>query len=364
VTEGIERFVPEAGKASLMAAEHVARYQLAAQLVRGRSVLDAACGAGYGTAMLASAGARSVTGVDIALDAVPPPRPGITFATGDLRCLPFDDASFECVVCFEAIEHVTEPDQVIDEFARVLTANGVLVLSTPNRLVNPPGNPYHVFEYTPDELRGVLVRRFSHVATLTQHPFAGSLIEVPDDAIGADTGSQDLGGLDLELIDRATVARLQSLEPDREQYTIALASGEALPRLEKLRSVAILGAAVELRWWYEQLDTSAQNEREATVRADEAERRCEVLETENRFITEQARRLGARLLVGEQENADILSTRAETVRLNDELTASRIEVDGLQRQLDVLLASRSLRLTRPARQVFATVRHLLGRNRS
>lgn len=383
MTEGIERFVPEEGKASLMAAEHVARYRFAAQLVRGRTVLDAACGSGYGSAILASAGAKSVTGIDIALDALPSSRHGVTFTTADLRDLPFAEASFDCVVCFEAIEHVAEPEQVIDELARVLSGDGVLVLSTPNRMVNPPGNPYHIFEYTPDELRAALARRFSHVATLTQHPFAGSLIEVPDDATGSNARAEDLGGLKLDVIDRATVARLQSITPDSEQYTIALASQEALPRVERLYSVAVFGAAVELRSWYDQLDAFAHNERAALARADEAQRRADALETEKASLTEQVRLLGGRLITGEQENASVLTTRAEMVRLdaeltaarseiarldaeltssNTELAASRSEVDVVRREFGVLVESKSWRMTRPARQAFAAARRLRRRN--
>ena len=61
-----ERFVPERGTATLMAAEHIARYRLAAQLVRDSVVLDAGCGSGYGSAMLAAGGAKFVVGIDLA----------------------------------------------------------------------------------------------------------------------------------------------------------------------------------------------------------------------------------------------------------------------------------------------------------
>ena len=59
-----ERVIPKAYAGALVLAEHLARYQLAARLARGRTVLDAACGEGYGSATLAAAGAASVVGVD------------------------------------------------------------------------------------------------------------------------------------------------------------------------------------------------------------------------------------------------------------------------------------------------------------
>ena len=51
-----ERLVPDAHRGQLIYAEHVARYRLAAQFVPGRRVLDAGCGEGYGTDLLAASG--------------------------------------------------------------------------------------------------------------------------------------------------------------------------------------------------------------------------------------------------------------------------------------------------------------------
>lgn len=127
----------------LIEAEHFARYAWAAQFALGKRVLDAACGMAYGTAMLAAAGASETVGVDLdseviaKADAGAPP--GTRFVVGDLRKLPFDDGEFDLVVCFEAIEHVTEPELVLDELSRILSHNGVLIVSTPNRNVYLPG---------------------------------------------------------------------------------------------------------------------------------------------------------------------------------------------------------------------------------
>src|SRR5436305_1525474 len=45
--------------------EHRCRYRFALPYARGARVLDIACGTGFGAAMLAEAGARSVCGVDL-----------------------------------------------------------------------------------------------------------------------------------------------------------------------------------------------------------------------------------------------------------------------------------------------------------
>ena len=60
-----ERFDPTAGERGLIDCEHHARYWWAARAASGRAVLDAACGEGYGSAILAAAGATQVVGVDL-----------------------------------------------------------------------------------------------------------------------------------------------------------------------------------------------------------------------------------------------------------------------------------------------------------
>ncbi|NNK38121.1 MAG: class I SAM-dependent methyltransferase, partial [Xanthomonadales bacterium] len=57
-----ERFTPECVRE--IRYEHVHRYAFARELVSNRRVLDAACGEGYGSALLAQT-ARSVCGVDV-----------------------------------------------------------------------------------------------------------------------------------------------------------------------------------------------------------------------------------------------------------------------------------------------------------
>ena len=178
-----ERFVPEAMGGQLIEAEHHARYRHAAQLVAGRSVLDAGCGVGWGSALLAHAGAARVTGLDIdagALADATGRTDAATFVRGDLTDLPFADASFDVVVCYEAIEHVARPLLALDELRRVLAPDGVLTVSSPNPDVYPAGNPFHVHEFTPDELRRELSFRFRHVSAWQQHPMLASVVLLDD----------------------------------------------------------------------------------------------------------------------------------------------------------------------------------------
>jgi 2-polyprenyl-3-methyl-5-hydroxy-6-metoxy-1,4-benzoquinol methylase len=230
-----ERFVPGTADGELIEVEHLARYWWAAQLAVGRAVLDAGCGVGYGSAILARAGATEVVGVDLSAKAVEAAIAAAPtdahFVTGDVHALPFDDSRFELVVCFEVIEHVERQDEVIVELARVLAPGGVLALSSPNRDVYPSGNPHHIHEYVPEELRASLATHFEHVELRRQHAWLASA--VVDDEQASDGSLHER--VDLR------VGKAASHEPGSEPYTVALASREPLPAAAG--SVVLGGAA-------------------------------------------------------------------------------------------------------------------------
>src|SRR3954452_4650516 len=97
-----ERFVPDAQRGELNEAEHLGRYLWAAQAVApGILALDAGCGVGYGTAILARAGASAV-GLDVDVDAVNEATEGFGdvagFVVGDLLTIPYQADSFDLIV--------------------------------------------------------------------------------------------------------------------------------------------------------------------------------------------------------------------------------------------------------------------------
>ena len=101
-----ERVIPGQVDADLLN-EHLARYAFAARQARGKRVLDAGCGAGYGSAELAKS-ALSVVGVDAASEAAAYARehyrlPNLHFEQASCSGLPHTDASFDLVVAFEVI---------------------------------------------------------------------------------------------------------------------------------------------------------------------------------------------------------------------------------------------------------------------
>ncbi|MGI9147251.1 MAG: class I SAM-dependent methyltransferase, partial [Chloroflexota bacterium] len=172
--------------ASELWGEHRSRYRFALQLPgstqrhapAGLIVLDVACGAGFGLQMLGRAGARAI-GVDYdagALSEVRHAQPESRLLRGDAMHLPLVDASIDLVVSFETIEHVADAEGLVGEIRRVLKPCGRLVLSTPNRAFGPPerhiGNPFHIREFTAEELRELLRASFEHVQLFGQRPSA------------------------------------------------------------------------------------------------------------------------------------------------------------------------------------------------
>ena len=97
-------------------------------------VLDVGCGSGNSYAGELNRRAASYVGVDVSANAVDAARAnGLDARTiEDAASLPFDDESFDLVVCIEVLEHLFAPHEAASEIRRVLTPGGRLVCSTPN----------------------------------------------------------------------------------------------------------------------------------------------------------------------------------------------------------------------------------------
>lgn len=168
-----ERFIPDAGLGGEIEIEHYQRYLGVLDLVEGGVVLDAACGEGYGSDILARR-ARLVCGLEIDSQATSLARkryqhPNLHFTQGSIASLPFADACFDRLVSFETIEHVNEAlqNRFLTEIKRVLTPDGILIMSTPDKLIysDRPNyrNEFHVKEFYRQEYYDFLSKHFKHV---------------------------------------------------------------------------------------------------------------------------------------------------------------------------------------------------------
>ena len=183
-----ERFIPE--HQGDWSPEHYHRYFLARSLVKGKRVLDIASGEGYGSSILAQQAAH-VTGVDISEEAVEAAkikyrRNNLDYLCGSVTAIPLPDQSVDIVVSFETIEHLHEQDEMLAEIRRVLTCDGVLVISSPDKRTysDIPGyhNEFHVRELYEDEFVNLLGRYFAHSRLYRQNLEYGSIISSEEES--------------------------------------------------------------------------------------------------------------------------------------------------------------------------------------
>ena len=146
--------------------EFMWRYSWVGQYCANKDVLDIPCGMGWGTSLIR--GARSLKGIDLSTEAIAEARQRYgehaDFRVGDMSRLQLPDSSCDVICCLEGIEHVPMDigQRFLTEAHRVLRPNGLLLISSPYCRTKPhSGNPYHIHEYTPEEISAVVSRHFT-----------------------------------------------------------------------------------------------------------------------------------------------------------------------------------------------------------
>ena len=273
-----ERFTPECVREIWY--EHWHRYVFARPFVRGKRVLDAACGEGYGSALLA-AEAQSVLGMDVDEAAIGHARAryggraNLNFAVGDCTALDLPPGTFDAVVSFETLEHVRAQEALIAGFARVLADDGVLFVSSPDKRtysdVSGFRNEFHVRELYREELLALLTPVFPHVTLYGQKLLFQSAIWSLDAApqtaaLATATADQPQPGLGYDPLYFIAVCSKQPLRlplpgvalfGDREESVYQhyngevrknMAAGARLAQLEAELS-ALRAPAASASWW-------------------------------------------------------------------------------------------------------------------
>jgi SAM-dependent methyltransferase len=165
-----ERTLPDVPEENYWYQRHVAVYEWIAERVAGQRVVDLACGEGYGSDLLARTAAE-VIGVDANPEAYDHARAkytreNLSFERGLVEEF---DTERDGVVFLQTIEHIHEPDRLLDQIARVAP---VAYVSTPNRLTlagphaEKSENPWHLREYDAGEYRELLEPHFAEVELL------------------------------------------------------------------------------------------------------------------------------------------------------------------------------------------------------
>jgi ubiquinone/menaquinone biosynthesis C-methylase UbiE len=154
-----ERVIPGLSS-NYMFRQAQARYMFAKKYIKNKDqVLDAACGTGYGT---------TGVGIDNNPEAIAFAKKHFKakYVLGDVLNMPFSSNLFDVVTSFETIEHV-DAKKFLNEISRVLKKDGKLILSTPQKK-GLSNSPYHIKEFSKDELYHLLKKYFKSVKIFGQ----------------------------------------------------------------------------------------------------------------------------------------------------------------------------------------------------
>ena len=232
-----ERYIPEM-EPGIIHYEHLHRYKFAKEFVKDKIVLDLACGEGYGSFLMADT-AKKVIGIDIDKETIEHAslkylRDNLKFVSGSMTNIPLDgEKIFDIIVCFEAIEHIKEQEQLIKEVKRLLKKDGILIISTPNAYIysQKPGynifqNPFHLKEMRYEEFGEILKTNFKEIFIYGQKVY-------PASNIFPIFNSNNLVEITEYYIEKKE-KEFSFVSPGRKEavYFIALASNSLIPKVK------------------------------------------------------------------------------------------------------------------------------------
>lgn len=143
----------------------ISAYVKAAQYVSGK-VLEIGTGSGYGIEYIAPHTKEFITLDKYKSHLDVSKYPQVKFIQCTVPPIPFDDNTFDYAVSFQVIEHIPNDSLFVKEIHRVLKKGGKFIVSTPNIKTTLTRNPWHIREYTKEELHQLLSKYFSSVEML------------------------------------------------------------------------------------------------------------------------------------------------------------------------------------------------------
>lgn len=178
--------VNKEAKKNIIYDEHLVRYELAKEIIAARGgvekILEAACGSGYGSKILAETGAQKVVAIDISPETIQSAKelysaPNIKYVLGDVKNIKEENNSFDFITSFETIEHVDDPGLFLKELKRVLKDDGLAIISTPNSEVFGEKNPFHLKEFSRSEFMELIGKYFRYFKIIEQGNGLASFIK-------------------------------------------------------------------------------------------------------------------------------------------------------------------------------------------
>ena len=173
INDAVERIIPEEEVDGILST-HLKRYQFAASYCQGKKVLDAATGVGYGAAYLTQV-ASEVIGIDIDPGAIAYGKSKysnsrLQLQIADVASTDFTDAEFDVICSFETIEHLPQIPTYLQEMVRLLAADGIYIVSTPQvpQTNYNPQNPYHTVEFSRKDFEVLLKQYFGEIEIYAQ----------------------------------------------------------------------------------------------------------------------------------------------------------------------------------------------------
>lgn len=315
-----ERFLPSVS--GQIRYEHLHRYAACVELVSGKRVLDIACGEGYGSEIL-SVNAHEVVGVDVDPTAIRHASKkyadlgNTRFLEGSVDNIPLDTGSVDVAISFETIEHVECHEEMLQEIKRVLTAEGLLIISTPDKATyarfSEELNEFHVKELHVAEFEALLRPLFHNVSMLGQRMVTCSHLQ-PVSTRSAET-AYDAWTLSEEAGLEKTLA--QVTEP---VYMLALCSNSDLPDVRS--SIYLDGKSDLFMEYVEKLQWAVKLDKDYRALAAAQASLSVELEQMNRWATE----------LNQQSEMQV----AEIQRLNHAYTESQAWASELNQQREAL----------------------------
>jgi len=139
-------------------------YHVAVPFISG-DVLELGCGEGRGVELLAPMATSylALDKISEVISRLSGKYPDHTFRQAVFPPVDLPDAQFDTIVSFQVIEHIQNDELFLKEIARLLKPGGKALVSTPNIKMTLSRNPWHIREYTADQLAGICNKYFSEV---------------------------------------------------------------------------------------------------------------------------------------------------------------------------------------------------------